>query len=86
MICNVTVRRYDNSTGDYIDTLRREVEVSDIFDLDRWTPMEEVFEPLFNSYPEDFPKENGGVNAEIINIELIEEQEKVYEKGILFLS
>lgn len=73
MICNVTVRRYDNSTGDYIDTLRREVEVSDIFDLDRWTPMEEVFEPLFNSYPKDFPKENGGVDAEIINIELIEE-------------
>lgn len=59
----VTVRISDGETKQYLNT---EEYVITVKDPDNY---EELFDVLFKEYPEDFPSEDPGVDAEIVEVE-----------------
>lgn len=66
----VEVRITDTETGEHIDTDTYSVEVPDTVqpDSDGNYDCRDIFPHLFAQYPEDFPDEEPGVDAEILDI------------------
>jgi len=71
MTLDVEVRITDPETGEHIDTDTYSVEVPDTVkpDADGYYPEQDIFPHLFAQYPEVFPDEEPGVDAEILSAE-----------------
>ena len=66
----VEVRITDPETGEHIDTDTYSVDVPDTVkpDSDGNYDYQDIFPHLFDQYPDDFPEEEPGVDAEILEV------------------